>query len=150
MSHVPAGVVVGMDAIGRDFVGAVEILSVDEMEVLVFGHVFCAEVMEQALHFKLPCFQFGLQPALDMARGGDENDFRVRHLGADIIQKGGHVFADAIGHHVVHGIDDEHFHALQFDEQFGDFNVETATAGETEIHERHIQVARKDLRDSKP
>ena len=145
---MPAGVVVGMDAVGRDFVGAVEILSVDEMEVLVFGHAFRAEVMEQPLHFKLPGFQFGPQPALDMARGGDEDDLRVGHFRADVIQEGGHVLADDVRPHVVHGIDDEHFHALQFGKQFGDFHVEAAAAGEAEIHERHIQVARKDLRDA--
>ena len=145
---MPAGVVVGMDAVGRDFVGAVEILSVNEMEVLVFGHAFRAEVMEQPLHFTLSGFQFGPQPALDMARGGDEDDLRVGHFRADTIQEGGHVLADDVRPHVVHGIDDEHFHALQFDEQFGDFHVEAAAAGEAEIHERHIQVARKDLRDA--
>ena len=52
--HVPSGVVVGMDAVGRDFIGAVEILSVDEMEVGIFGHAFFAELFEKLLQFKLP------------------------------------------------------------------------------------------------
>ena len=109
---MPTGIVIGMDAVGRDFVGAVEILSIDEMEVVVFGHTFCAELMEEPLHFELPCLKFGLQPALDMAWGGDENDFRGGHFRADIVQEGRHIATDDVGPHIVHGIDDEHFHAL--------------------------------------